>query len=314
MSITVTKNMLNEYYVDRGVVYMVYLIRSGDTLYTIANKFGLTVEDLLNANVICNPEYIAAGQAIVIPQGTHTLPKAGGTPYYIIQPGDTLSCISGGFNIPVGNLAAVNEINDINLIYPNTELLLVGYIPAPEELQEQWTLAARYCHSLNSLQIHDVFYTGSFLWASLGETAVPYLKYLAENPCDLVRFYSLISLGRIAPVNKDLDEFLKQAAEDQVPWVSSMAGYVQNRIKLAKSGMKRIHVITTENRLYKDANLQSTHIPLPQGTQVVVLKWFLPSPEEGPLGGFTVYDHVQVVDTGQRGFVPRFGYNEITMV
>jgi LysM repeat protein len=51
-----------------------YKIQPGDSLSSIAQKFGVTVDDIVKANNIENPNEIYAGQEIIIPP-----PKPGGT-------------------------------------------------------------------------------------------------------------------------------------------------------------------------------------------------------------------------------------------
>jgi len=45
----------------------VYVVQPGDTLFTIATRFGLTVTDVALANSIRNPDYLYIGQRLVIP-------------------------------------------------------------------------------------------------------------------------------------------------------------------------------------------------------------------------------------------------------
>lgn len=55
-----------------------YTIRAGDSLFGIAGRFGLTLEQLLAANPqITNPNLIQAGQVIVIPRADSGLPTPG---------------------------------------------------------------------------------------------------------------------------------------------------------------------------------------------------------------------------------------------
>ena len=44
-----------------------YVVQSGDTLSSIALEFGTTVEALVEANDIADPDQIAVGQELVIP-------------------------------------------------------------------------------------------------------------------------------------------------------------------------------------------------------------------------------------------------------
>lgn len=45
----------------------IYVVQSGDTLYSIALRFGVTVNDLISANAISNPNQVNAGTELVLP-------------------------------------------------------------------------------------------------------------------------------------------------------------------------------------------------------------------------------------------------------
>jgi len=53
-----------------------YVVQSGDTLFLIATRFGLTVSEIALANGISNPDLIAVGQRLVIPEPGTTATKA----------------------------------------------------------------------------------------------------------------------------------------------------------------------------------------------------------------------------------------------
>jgi LysM repeat protein len=97
---------------------MDYVIQPGDTLTSIAARFGVTVEDIVRINpILVNPNAIYPGQIIHIPlAGQLPVPYA---PLYIVQPGETLSVIAQRFSIPVSALLQFNpQITNPNLIYP----------------------------------------------------------------------------------------------------------------------------------------------------------------------------------------------------
>ena len=55
-----------------------YTVQRGDTLFKIGQKFGVTVQSLLNANPsITNASLIYAGQVINIPSGSGSIPSTG---------------------------------------------------------------------------------------------------------------------------------------------------------------------------------------------------------------------------------------------
>lgn len=44
-----------------------YTVQPGDTLYSIAQRFGVTVDTIAQANELSDPDYIFVGQVLVIP-------------------------------------------------------------------------------------------------------------------------------------------------------------------------------------------------------------------------------------------------------
>lgn len=45
----------------------IYIVQPGDSLFSIAARFNITIEDLMNANDITDPDLLAAGQQLIIP-------------------------------------------------------------------------------------------------------------------------------------------------------------------------------------------------------------------------------------------------------
>lgn len=45
----------------------IYIVQAGDTLYSIADRFGVSLDDLLAANGIADPNQLAVGQQLIIP-------------------------------------------------------------------------------------------------------------------------------------------------------------------------------------------------------------------------------------------------------
>jgi len=66
---------------------VVYRVRPGDTLLTIASQFNVTVEEIMAANDLENPNFIQAGQDLIIPVGG--LPEPTVTPTPLPRPSDT---------------------------------------------------------------------------------------------------------------------------------------------------------------------------------------------------------------------------------
>jgi LysM repeat protein len=47
--------------------YPVYIVQAGDTLTSIAQKFGISPQDIINSNNISNPDILPVGTRLIIP-------------------------------------------------------------------------------------------------------------------------------------------------------------------------------------------------------------------------------------------------------
>jgi len=88
-----------------------YTVQLGDTLFSIAQRFGTTVDAISYANGIVNPWFIHVGQKLVISQGSSHAPPSGGNTY-VVQPGDTLYSIAARFGKNVWDIIAANNLPD----------------------------------------------------------------------------------------------------------------------------------------------------------------------------------------------------------
>lgn len=297
---------------------MLYIVKPGDTLSSIAQRFNTTVTAIMNANVICNPNLIFDGEALIIPVPGLDLPKSGGSPFYVVQPEDTLFCLSKQFNTTVSLLAKNNQIQNPNLIQAYSELMVLPVNPNADQLKRIWENTPGEDCLIFEPQRFGIYYLGTFQWYALGLKALPPLLELINHPCSEVRFYSILSLGRIArDVNGLVKKALKQHFTDPDPFTAALARLAYRRLRLAEQGYRRTHLLIEDDQLIPDLNNTSLPtIPLASGTEIVVLRWHIPSPtgEEGPRGDIQLYDQVEVVNTGKIGFIARRGNNEINIM
>ncbi|MCC5896024.1 MAG: LysM peptidoglycan-binding domain-containing protein [Alkalibacterium sp.] len=105
-----------------------YTVRSGDTLYAIARRFNVTVQQLASANNISNVNLIRVGQVLVIPGSGGTVtpppPPPSTTVRYTVKSGDTLYAIALRYNTTVARIAAANNITNTNLIRVGQVLII----------------------------------------------------------------------------------------------------------------------------------------------------------------------------------------------
>ncbi|MCI5796551.1 MAG: LysM peptidoglycan-binding domain-containing protein [Ruminococcus sp.] len=92
-----------------------YTVKRGDTLWGIAKKFGVTVSAVVNANNIRNPNLIYVGEVFIIPHMTSA--ESYGYTLYTVRRGDTLWGIAKKFGTSINRIAALNGIENPDLIY-----------------------------------------------------------------------------------------------------------------------------------------------------------------------------------------------------
>jgi spore germination protein len=80
----------------------IHVVKQGDSLYSIANTYGTTIDALVNANELDAPGRLVIGQALVIPIIGQ---------FYFVQPGDSLFTIARRFGISYQELARINGIS-----------------------------------------------------------------------------------------------------------------------------------------------------------------------------------------------------------
>lgn len=115
-----------------------YTVKSGDTLYSIARTYGVTVSALAAANNITNYSLIYVGQVLIIPGTTVTPPTT--TVKYTVKSGDTLYKIATMYNTTVAKIAAANNIANVNSIYVGQVLVIPGTTVTPPTTTVKYTV------------------------------------------------------------------------------------------------------------------------------------------------------------------------------
>ncbi len=90
-----------------------YIVKPGDTLFSIAKRFGVDLQELARINHIVDPSTIYVGQKLIIPAGAAPPVQK----LYRVQPGDTLSAIAVRFGVSMQAIMDANHITDPDAIY-----------------------------------------------------------------------------------------------------------------------------------------------------------------------------------------------------
>jgi membrane-bound lytic murein transglycosylase D len=126
-------------------------VRRGDTLGGIANRYGVSLRQVLSANKLNKRSIIRPGQNILVPLPTSanngstvyaladvktmkSKTSNGGLPVYRVRRGDALSLIANRFKVKVSELKKWNALSRADRIYPGQELLLADPVSAEKAL------------------------------------------------------------------------------------------------------------------------------------------------------------------------------------
>lgn len=108
--------------------YIIYTVQKGDTLYSIANKYGITVDNLKAYNNLTSNN-ITLNQQIRIPQST--LEEVEEYITYTVKSGDSLYSIARKFNTTVSAIKALNNLTS-DILSINQQIL----IPTEEIIED----------------------------------------------------------------------------------------------------------------------------------------------------------------------------------
>ena len=111
---------------DKGEEMAMYTVQKGDSLYSIAKKFGITVDEIKSLNNLTSNN-LAIGEQLMIKSSTGDEPinpeeECIGTGYvepqyviYTVKKGDSLYTIAKKYNTSVDNIKSLNNLTSNNL-------------------------------------------------------------------------------------------------------------------------------------------------------------------------------------------------------
>jgi LysM repeat protein len=105
-------------------------------LLTIAARYGTTVQAVVRANDLQDPDFVYIGQALVIP-----VPGVGGQPTgeppietlaHVVQSGETLTSIAVKYAVTIEAIVQINNLGNSDVIYVGQTLQIpVPVTPSP---------------------------------------------------------------------------------------------------------------------------------------------------------------------------------------
>lgn len=211
---------------------IIHTVSSGQTLWTIANFYNVSVSSIIETNELTYPDRLVIGQALVIPTEDT---------YHTVRAGESLWSIAQSYGVTVQSIIQRNQLTDPGRILPGQVL----YIPAPRyRVQSGDTLygiAQRYGVSLqtlmkiNNISNPDLIFPGNVLTIPIkprpvidvnafiyftGQQAAPIVRSVGQHLTYLSPFaYRIREDGSLDPID-DLPAINAAYAERAVPMMS----------------------------------------------------------------------------------------------
>lgn len=122
-----------------------HIVRPGETLSEIAYRYGVTIQAIMEANCLDNPDVIYAGQCLLIPG--HQPPKPAPPPagvkctMHVVQAGEYLNGIAARYHVSAASIVKLNKLHNPNFIYPGQRLKIkcVTVKPTPQPTPQPGT-------------------------------------------------------------------------------------------------------------------------------------------------------------------------------
>ena len=104
----------------------IHIVKTGDTISSISKTYSISKDLIIKLNKLKNENYIYVGQNLIISESTENSPKQLGliNNYHIVQIGENLTDISSKYNLNLGYLIKINNLNNPDSIEVGEKLFL----------------------------------------------------------------------------------------------------------------------------------------------------------------------------------------------
>ena len=113
-------------------------VKDGETLSEIADRHGMSVNELMRLNDLSNADHVETGSTLRVKAGAVASSRSAegpssyrkGASEHVVQPGENLSNIAEGYGVPMGRLVAINGLQDPDHVEVGMRLRLKGNPPS----------------------------------------------------------------------------------------------------------------------------------------------------------------------------------------
>lgn len=177
--------------------YVVYTVKVGDTLYSIAKRYKTTVDSIKSLNNLTS-DVLSLGQQLKIPTSNvnDNGDTGSGTTYqsYIVQAGDTLYKIASKYDMTVDELISLNQLK--------TTILTIGQVLQVKALASSFIPLGSECFGTGYVEPTYLTYTvkqGDSLYtiARKYNTSVENLKLLNDLSDNLLTIGQVLKIREV---------------------------------------------------------------------------------------------------------------------
>lgn len=144
-----------------GVIFLIiHVIQSGETLWQVANRYQVSIGQIVDTNQLPNPNQLVIGQALVIPSADIL---------HIVKSGEALWRIAQMYGVTVNAIVANNKITNPAMIYPGLVLRIPPIRHTVQSGEALWQIAQQYQTTpqaiikANTIQNPNLIYPGTSL-------------------------------------------------------------------------------------------------------------------------------------------------------
>jgi LysM repeat protein len=138
---------------------MIYVVKSGDTLWKIANEFGTTVQKIVEINKLDPNTYLWVGQNLTVPKPQHV---------HTVQSGDTLWKIAAKYGTTVQAIIEANKLDPNahilvgqRLVIPKTQATKIHTVKSGDTL---WKIAQQYNTTVQAIIQKNNLDPSAYIW------------------------------------------------------------------------------------------------------------------------------------------------------
>lgn len=195
--------------IENGIVYLLYKVEPGETIFRISQKYDVTTLEIREANGLPNYD-IEVGQILKIPRKKIILNEK--VPIkHTIAPGDNLYSISKKYDVTVKEIIEWNQLKDFTL--PEGKTLIVGY--KTDTTQYFQPISNANLNYVTAIQETEVKPREAEKLKSLPPTAFAYPSFDKKKN---KKYYEVSEVGEILVTNNPLLHPNKlQCLHDVVP-------------------------------------------------------------------------------------------------